>query len=132
MGAWSVEPFGNDVAADWAWDLEETSQWDVVEDALRDALEDAEVDHETAQIAVAAVEVIAHGLGRRTQCDAYTHEVEEFVVRAGRPPRDLVDLAAASLAAATGPASELSTAWADAGDVGWSEAITRLRASLTD
>ena len=39
MGAWSVEPFGNDVAADWAWELEDESDWGVVDDALADALE---------------------------------------------------------------------------------------------
>lgn len=132
MGAWSVEPFGNDVAADWAWELEDESDWGVIEDALNDALEDVDdVDQETAIIAIAAAEVIAHGRGRATQRDAYTEEVEAFVSRAGQPDPDLVLLALAAVTAATGPGSELAAQWASAGDTGWSEAIDDLRNALT-
>lgn len=132
MGAWSVEPFGNDVAADWAWDLEEETDWDVIEDALQDALEDVDdIDHETAVIAIAAAEVVAHGLGHATQRDAYTEEVEAFVRRAGCPNQDVVLLALAALTAATGPGSELAQQWDSAGDTGWDEAIEHLRSALS-
>lgn len=132
MGAWSVEPFGNDVAADWAWELEEESDWAIIDDALTDALEDLEeIDQETAIIAVAAAEVVAHGLGHATQCDAYTEEVEAFIGRAGRPSEETVALALAALAAAGGAGSELAAEWADAGDTGWVEAMDELRAALT-
>lgn len=132
MGAWSVEPFGNDVAADWAWELEEESDWSIVEDALADALDDVEdIDHDTAIIAVAAAEVVAHGLGHATQRDAYTEEVEFFIARAGRPTDDTVALAVAALNAACGAGSELAAEWAGAGDPGWGEAIEQLRAALT-
>lgn len=132
MGAWSVEPFGNDVAADWAWELEDESDWGVVDDALADALEDIEdVERDTAIIAVAAAEVVAHGLGHATQRDAYTEEVEAFIVRAGRPTLDTVALAIAALTAACGEGSELATEWAGAGDPGWCEAIEDLRSALS-
>lgn len=131
MGAWSVEPFGNDVAADWAWELEGESEWGVIDDALADALEGGDdIDHETAIIAVAAAEVVAHGLGHATQRDAYTEEVESFTARAGRPTEDTVALAIAALSAACGSGSELAAEWADAGDPGWGEAIEELRTAL--
>lgn len=129
MGAWSVEPFGNDVAADWAWELEDESDWSVVDEALADALEDGEeIDHDTAVIAVAAAEVVAHGLGHATQRDAYTEEIDSFIARAGRPTPDTRDLAVAALNAACGSGSELTAAWT--GDPGWGEAIEQIRAAL--
>lgn len=131
MGAWSVEPFGNDVAADWAWELEDESDWSVIADALADALDDDGLDHETATIAVAAAEVVAHGLDRATQQDAYTEEVTAFVRRAGRPDDDLIALAVAALRAATCEESVLAAEWAEAGDGGWNESIDELRAALT-
>ena len=67
MGTWSGEPFGNDVAADFAWELDEQKRWNVVRDALREALRSKELlDADTACIAIAAAEVVAHGLGRPT------------------------------------------------------------------
>jgi hypothetical protein len=132
MGAWSVEPFGNDVAADWAGELEEESDWRVIDDALADALDTGgDIDHDTAIIAVAAAEVVAHGVGRATQQDAYTEEVDSFIARAGRPTEDTVALAIAAVAAACGSSSELAAEWAGAGDPGWGEAIDQLRAALS-
>lgn len=132
MGAWSVEPFGNDVAADWAWELEDESDWTVVDEALAEALEDGEeIDHDTAVIAVAAAEVVAHGLGHATQRDAYTEEVDSFIARVGRPTEDTVALAIAALVAACGPGSELAADWAGTGDPGWDESIEHLRAALS-
>ncbi len=130
MGAWSVEPFGNDVAADWAWELEDESDWSVIVDALADALNDDRLDHETATIVVAAVEVVAHGLDRATQRDAYTEEVTAFVRRAGRPDDEVVALAVAALSVATCTDSVLAATWAQAGNGGWSESVVELRSAL--
>ena len=103
--------------------------WD---EALADALEDGEeIDHDTAVIAVAAAEVVAHGLGHATQRDAYTEEVDSFIARAGRPTEDTVALAIAALVAACGPGSELAADWAGTGDPGWDESIEHLRAALS-
>src|SRR5688572_21746098 len=91
MGTWSGEPFGNDVAADFAWELDEQKRWNVVKDALREALASREpLDADTASIAIAAAEVVAHGIGRPTQSDAYTESVESFVRRARKPSGRLV------------------------------------------
>ena len=80
MGTWSHEPFGNDDAADWAYELEEAKDLSPVEAALDAVLEnDGYVEAPEATCAVAAVEVIAKVLGRGTQSDAYTESVDRWV-----------------------------------------------------
>lgn len=129
MGAWSGEPFGNDSAADWAWELEDASDWSPVRSALDEALAaEGPIDEDVATFAIAAAEVVAHGLGRATQSDAYTEEVAAFVDRVGVPPEDLVGLALSALAVAAGPESELSELW-DGSDE-WRAANERLVAAL--
>jgi hypothetical protein len=129
MGAWSGEPFGNDSAADWAWELEDASDWSPIRTALDEALAgDDPLDEEVATYAIAAAEVVAHGLGRATQEDPYTEEVVAFVKRAGAPPAELVGLAVAALTAATGPTSGLTELWEDPDE--WRAANSRIEAAL--
>ncbi|HWM34250.1 MAG TPA: DUF4259 domain-containing protein [Pseudolysinimonas sp.] len=129
MGTWSGEPFGNDGAADWGWELDEAADWQPVRRALNDAL-DGPLDADVAETAVAAAEVVAHGLGRATQSDAYTTSVAAFVARVGAPPGDLVALAVAALGTATGPDSELTELWNDADPTEWRDANAVLEAAL--
>jgi hypothetical protein len=131
MGAWSGEPFGNDIAADWAWDLEETRDWAIVLSALDEALApDAPLDEHTATIALAAAEVVAHGLGRPTQDDAYTGEVTAFVSRAPAPSGDMVALALTAVGRAADPYGRLGRTWAECGNDAWRESIERLANAL--
>lgn len=131
MGAWSGEPFGNDTAADWAWELDETSDWEIVRDTLKQVLETGDaIDSDVASNAIAAAEVVAHGLGRPTQSDAYTESVSAFVARAPKPPSDVVELALAGLSAATSAASELSDLWAESGESNWAEANSQIQNAL--
>jgi hypothetical protein len=114
MGAWSGEPFGNDTAADWAWELDDAADWQPVRGALEEALRpDEYLDDDAASIAIAAAEVVAHGLGRATQNDSYTESVRAFVDRVETPPADLASVALAALAAATRPESGLAESWAE-------------------
>jgi len=80
--------------------------------------------------AIAAAEVVAHGLGRPTQSDAYTESVEALVSRASRPNKRLARQAAAAVDAATRDDGELAQLWAEAGDSEWRVAISRLRGAL--
>lgn len=129
MGTWSGEPFGNDGAADWAWELDAATDWQPVRLALNEAL-DGVLDGDVAETAVAAAEVVAHGLGRPTQQDAYTESVSAFVKRVGGPPGDLVALAVAALGTATGPDSELTELWNDADPSEWRESNAKIDAAL--
>jgi hypothetical protein len=131
MGAWSAEPFGNDTAADWAWELEENDDWSFVADAVGPVFQaDGVIDQDVATVTIAAAEVVAHGLGRATQDDAYTEAVGPFVGRAGTPPDFLVELAVAALALATGPTSELTELWDETGSDEWREANTKIEGAL--
>ncbi|HEX4442925.1 MAG TPA: DUF4259 domain-containing protein [Galbitalea sp.] len=153
MGAWSGEPFGNDTAADWLWELDDSSDWDVVRAALDEALEPVDgVDADIASTAIAAAEVVARGLrhspvtGAQASADEDDSDDEddedadddddsdesitEFLKRAGDPSAEVVQLALSALDAATGGASELTELWAESGDTEWAQANAKLRANL--
>jgi hypothetical protein len=130
MGAWSAEPFGNDTAADFAWELEESRDWARVEGALAEALVDEQLDADTASVAIAAAEIVAHGLGSPTQSDSYTQSVEAFISRVGAPPADLVGKAKQALTAAESPDGELSQLWEESGIGDWAAENARLMAAL--
>jgi hypothetical protein len=132
MGAWSGEPFGNDSAADWAWDLSKQTDWQPVRHALREAANASKyIDADIASNAIAAAETVAHGLGRATQDDAYTESVTAFVARTPKPNDETVQLALAGLAAATGSNSELTDLWAESGETEWAQANAQIKTALT-
>lgn len=113
MGTWSHEPFGNDSANDWAYDLEESRDFSLVAAALKRAA-DAEVDldEDEAVEAVAAAEVLAKALGRGTQSDAYTEKVDAWLASiSAKPSPDLLQLAQRALARVLAPESELRELW---------------------
>lgn len=133
MGAWSGEPFGNDTAADWAWELDDASDWEVVLAALTEILDEepANLDADVASIAIAAAEVVAHQAGRPTQSDAYTESVTAFVRRAPKPPVEITAVALKALDIAASPEGELAELWADEGDDEWVTATARVRQALS-
>ncbi|MGU3645360.1 DUF4259 domain-containing protein [Microbacterium sp. C23T] len=133
MGAWSAEPFGNDTAADWAWELDEAESWDLVLDALTEVLEEepATIDADVASVAVAAAEVVAHANGRPTQSDVYTESVAAFVKRLPNTPLGIGSVALSALELATSPEGELAELWSDSGSDEFVMAIARLRESIS-
>ena len=60
MGAWSHEPFGNDTACDWVYDLLETEDFSLIESALDAVMENGDeyLNSDVASEAIAAIEVI--------------------------------------------------------------------------
>jgi hypothetical protein len=133
MGAWSHEPFGNDDAGDWAYELEEAEDLSHVEAAL-DAVLDTEgyLQAPEASCAVAAVEVLAKLLGKGTQSDAYTEKVDEWVrkVRA-KPSRPLLEKARAVLARVRGEESELKELWHEGDATEWEASLDSLQAAVS-
>ena len=81
MGAWSHEPFGNDTANDWAYDLEKTKDLSHIEAALDSVLKQGAtyLEASNAEEAIGAIEALAKLLGRGTQSDAYTEKVDAWV-----------------------------------------------------
>jgi hypothetical protein len=133
MGAWSHEPFGNDDANDWAYELEEADDLSYVEAAL-DAVLDAEgyVEAPEASCAVAAVEVLAKLLGKGTQSDAYTEKVDDWVkkVRA-KPSSPLLEKARLALARVRGEESELKELWHEGDAAEWEASLDALQAAVS-
>ncbi|MBN8742077.1 MAG: hypothetical protein BGP24_17930 [Lysobacterales bacterium 69-70] len=130
MGTWSHEPFGNDDAADWAYELEGAKDLSPVEAALDAVLEnDGYVDASEAACAVAAVEVIAKLLGRGTRSDAYTEKVERWVEQLRVvPSRALLTKAQHALERIVGEQSELRELWHEGDADEWEASLGALRA----
>jgi hypothetical protein len=133
MGTWSAEPIGNDAAADFVAELDGERRWTVVKAAFSTAAKLGDtLDSDTAATAIAAAEVVAHGLGRPTQTDAYTESIQQFVGRARRPSRRLADRAIQAVHDAARPDGELAELWAETGSSEWQESLRRLLAALAE
>jgi hypothetical protein len=114
MGTWSHEPFGNDTANDWAYELEDTTDFSVIDATLQTALDEGQedLDADLAMEAIAAIEVLAKSLGHGTQTDVYTDKVDEWVDRISlKPSADLLQKAEQVLALAASDHSELKELW---------------------
>lgn len=57
MGTWGIEPFENDTAADWVWDLEEATSVEPLVTAL--AVGPAYIDADVGVLAVCAAHLLA-------------------------------------------------------------------------
>ncbi len=131
MGAWSHEPFGNDTACDWAYELDDATDLATIESAL-DAILDEELDYidaSDAEEAIAAIEVIAKLLGQGTQTDSYTERVDEWVQQVKLLPNtELVQKAKDAIAIILSEKSELVELWEDNED--WQTSMTQLLAAI--
>ena len=132
MGAWSHEPFGNDDANDWAYGLEGAKDLGLIESALDKVLEsEGYLEAPEASEAVGAVEVIAKLLGRRTQSDAYTEKIDEWVTTVGlKPSSSLLAKASRTLDRILSDASELRELWQEEGTGEWESSIAKLKKAI--
>lgn len=134
MGTWSHEPFGNDTANDWAYDLENKSDFSFVAQTIQKVL-DVGADYLDSDIAVEAVgasEVIAKALGRGTQSDAYTDKVDAWLKSVSEAPSsDLLSKTQQALARILGPDSELRELWEESDDFEiWHSSIRALQTAI--
>jgi hypothetical protein len=90
------------------------------------------VDGSDGEEAVAAAEVVAKLLGRGTQTDAYTEDVDTWVASVGiAPSSELIAKAMHVLDLIVGDQSELAELWDEGHDSDeWRSGIARLRAAL--
>ncbi|MDP5138256.1 DUF4259 domain-containing protein [Rheinheimera baltica] len=118
MGAWSAEPFGNDTACDWASELEESKGLSAVNNALQAVLAcDDYIDTDIGEEALAAVEVIAKLLGKGTQNDAYTEDVDAWVAaQTEQPDASVIANAKQVIKRLSSDESELMELWEDDAD----------------
>jgi hypothetical protein len=134
VGTWSHEPFGNDTASDWAYDLEEQKNFSLVAQAIQGVLDNGAdyLDADLAVEAIAAAEVLAKALGRGTQTDAYTEKVDAWLASIkAKPSADLLSGAQAALARIMGPDSELRELWEESDDFeDWVSSVKALQSAV--
>ena len=134
MGAWSHEPFGNDTACDWAYGLDEQRDFSLVAKAIEAVLDNGSdyLDSDLASEAIAAAEILAKALGRGTQNDSYTEDVDAWVKSiAERPSQDLLSKANVALARIAGSDSELRELWEESDDFdSWESSVKALQSAV--
>jgi hypothetical protein len=131
MGAWSHESFGNDIACDWAADLQEGDDIVPVVAALDAVLDigDDYLEAPEASEAIAAAEVVARLQGRFGVRDAYSEGLDAWVARVGiAPTPELAAKARRALDRIVTEPSELLELWEDSGEPGeWHAAVADLK-----
>jgi len=134
MGTWSVEPFGNDSAADWAFELEEAGDLQPIEAAIDAVLAagDDYLEASDADIAIAAIDVLARVRGSPGEVMGSSRVVDAFVASLETPPDpDLIEQALAALDRIVGENSELRDLWEESDEFdAWKAAIEALRVRL--
>ncbi len=134
METWSHESFGNDTANDWAYELEDATDFSLIEAALQVALDEGDeyLDADLAMEAIAAVEVIAKRLGKGTQSDVYTEKVDQWLETISEQPNDgLLSLAKRVLERIVADDSELKELWLESDEYElWLGNIQQLKDAL--
>ncbi|UJJ30514.1 DUF4259 domain-containing protein [Halopseudomonas maritima] len=134
MGAWSHNPFGNDTACDWAYGLDERRDFSLITEAIQAVLDNGSdyLDSDLASEAVAAAEILAKALGRSTQTDSNSEEVDAWIKSiTAKPSQDLLSKTNGALVRFMGPDSELRELWEESEDFGsWESSIKALQSAL--
>jgi hypothetical protein len=134
MGTWSVDAFGNDDAADWAYELEGAVDLRPIEAAIDAVLDRGEhyLEASDAAIALAAIETLARLAGHAGEKTSYTEIVDQWVRRMpDRPTVELIDKAQAAITRILGENSELYGLWQDSDDLAdWLASVHDLQARI--
>lgn len=131
MGTWASDTFGNDIACDWGWKAAEQTDLQLVSDKLDQALAvgDDFLDSELAAETLAACEVIARLQGRWGKRNAYSADVDKWIVEhPQRPSEDLIRKAILAIDRITAEESELAEQWDFKGGGAWRASVADLRA----
>ena len=133
MGTWSVDAFGNDDAADWAFELAETGDLSLLKAAIDEALAESDyLDAPDAAIALAAIEVIARLNGNWGDRNAYTEPADAWVMQANvQLEPALVARARAAIDRILSADSEMVELWQDSDDYeAWLASVENLRSRI--
>lgn len=134
MGAWSHEPFGNDTAGDWSYELEESEGLQFLQETFEKVIAEGEeyLEGPEGEEAVAAADVLARLAGHERKQDAHTEEVDAWVAACTeKPGPDLLSLAVRALDRVLAPDSELAELWEEGEGGGeWRAGVEALRSLL--
>ena len=131
MGTWSVDPFGNDDAADWAHELEDAEDLGPIEAAIDAVLAagDEYLEAPEASIALAAIEVLARLGGNPGEKSAHTDVVDKWISSTElKPTVELLDRAQAAIVRILAENSELKELWEESDEYdSWNASVDDLR-----
>jgi Domain of unknown function (DUF4259) len=134
MGTWAVDAFGNDGAADWAYEVEGAEDLSIVESALDAILaDDADyVEATDAEVALAAIEVIARLQGNWREKNPYSENVDRWVEKHPiQPPAALVKKAHLVIDRILAENSELNEVWSESDEhASWLASVAELRSRV--
>jgi hypothetical protein len=119
MGSWDCDPFGNDTACDWKYDVERTDDLSFISKTIEDIIQvgDKCINPRRAEKAIAAADTLARLRGKFYVRNAYTKSLDEWVANHPIiPPRDLLDSASRAIDRILTPPSELLELWGEGGD----------------
>jgi hypothetical protein len=135
MSTWSPLPFGNDEAADWAYELEDPDDLEPIELAVDTVLAvgDAYLETFEASAALAAIELLACLCGRPGDTETYTEAADAWLTATTVTPDDeLLDKAHAAIDRVLAEDSELREVWEESDDYEqWLATVDDLRARIT-
>lgn len=135
MGAWGTDPFGNDTACDWVYDLESTSNLSFIEQTLQrvhDSGSDC-LDAAIADEAIAAADTICRLCGHFYDQNDYTEQLDRWVDSHSNlmPSLALIASATKAIYRIKSEPSELLELWMES-DESWLEDLERLLQRLGD
>ena len=131
MGTWAVDAFGNDDAADWAYELEEAEDLRPIEEAITEVLTvgDEYLEAPEGAVALAAIEVLARLIGNPGEKNSYTEAADKWVANvSAKPSAELINRAHAAIARILAENSELKELWQDSEEYeDWLASVNELR-----
>ena len=134
MGAWNCDPFGNDTACDWKYDLEETEDLSLILETIAkihaagsDYLEAPE-----AEEAIAAADTLSRLRGKFYVRNSYTESLDNWVASHPlSPSKELLDSAIRAIDRILTEPSELLELWRESEQFGeWKKHLTDLQERL--
>jgi hypothetical protein len=134
MGTWAKDPFGNDTACDWKYDVEKSNGFQLIEKTLQKVLSigDGYLDSSEADEAIAAADTVARLRGHFGVRNAYTESLDKWVAQQNlQIPQGLVDSAIQVVERVTTEPSELLELWQESGEFDeWKAEMDELKERL--
>ena len=130
MGTWAVDTFGNDTACDWAGQFARAGTLEDVPLKLAEVLSSGDyLDADIATEALAACEVLARLQGRWGLRNAYSQDLDAWVLSHPiQPSADLIRKAVLAIDRILAEQSELAELWKDSPEGGaWRTSVEDLR-----
>lgn len=134
MGAWAVDPFGNDEACDWVFELEEVEDLSAVEEAIASIISNScnAVNVSVASVALAAIAVLVRVKERPSEVIPGSDRIDVWINKLECEPDSALFVSALSVIdIILSDSSELRLLWEETGDyAAWLLSVNELRMRL--